>query len=162
MEQKNWSLRAGFFKKKSDFFELMICDKYRGKNGGPQSVNILGGSVQSINENAQALVVASKEIGLNVNVDITKYVAMSRDQNTGQSHSMKIDNNSFERVEEFKYLGTTLMNQNFIEEQIKGRVKSGNAFCHLVQNVLSSSLLSKNLKIKMYRTIILPVFFVWV
>jgi len=70
---------------------------------------------------------------------------------------MKIDNSSFERVEEFKYLGTTLTNQNSIQEEIKSRLKSGNACYHLMQNLLSSSLLSKNLKIKIYRTIILPV-----
>jgi hypothetical protein len=67
---------------------------------------------------------------------------------------MKIDNSSFERVEEFKYLGTTLKNQNSIQEEIKSRLKSGNACYHSVQNLLSSSLLSKNLKIKIYRTII--------
>jgi hypothetical protein len=50
---------------------------------------------------------ASKEIGLEVNADKTKYVFMSRDQNAGRSHSMKIDNRSFEMVEEFQYLGTT-------------------------------------------------------
>ena len=70
---------------------------------------------------------------------------------------MKIDNSFFERVEDFKYLGTTLTNQNSIQEEIKSRMKSGNAHNHLVQNLLSSSLLSKNLKIKVYRTIILPV-----
>jgi len=70
---------------------------------------------------------------------------------------MQIDNSSFERVEEFKYLGTTLTNQNSIREEIKSRLKSGNACYHLVQNLLSSSLLSRNLKIKIYRTIILPV-----
>jgi len=59
-------------------------------------------------------------------------------------------------VEEFKYLGTNL-NQNSIQEKIKSRLKSGNACYHLVQNILSSNLLSKNLKIKIYRTIILPV-----
>ena len=59
-------------------------------------------------KNAEALIVASKEIGLEVNVDKTKNMVMSRDQNTGRSHSMKIDNSSFEMVEEFKYLGTTL------------------------------------------------------
>jgi hypothetical protein len=62
-----------------------------------------------------------------------------------------------ERVEEFKYLGRTLTYQNSIQEEIKSRLKFGNACCHLVQNLLSSSLLSKNLKFKIYRTIILPV-----
>jgi hypothetical protein len=61
------------------------------------------------------------------------------------------------RVEEFKYLGTTLTDQNSIKEEIKSRLKLGNACCHSVQNLLSSSLLSKNLNIKIYRTIILPV-----
>jgi len=82
---------------------------------------------------------------------------MSRDQNAGRSHSMKIDNSSFERVEEFKYLETTLRDQNSILEEIKSRLKTGNACYHSVQNLLSSRLLSKNLKIKIYRTIILPV-----
>jgi hypothetical protein len=62
-----------------------------------------------------------------------------------------------ERVEKFKYLGTTLTNQNYFQEEIKSRLKSGNACYHSVQNLLSSSLLSKNLKIKIYRNIILPV-----
>jgi len=69
----------------------------------------------------------------------------------------RIDNITFERVEEFKYLGTTLTHQNSIEEEIKSRLRPGNACYHSVQNLLSSRLLSKNLKIKIYRTIILPV-----
>jgi hypothetical protein len=56
-----------------------------------------------------------------------------------------------------EYLRTTLMNQNRIQEEIKSRLKSGNACYHSVQNLLSSSLLSKNIKVKIYRTIILPV-----
>ena len=111
-------------------------------------VNILGGSAHTIKENAEALVVASKEIGLEVNAGKTKYMVMSQDQNARQSHSIKIDNGSFEGVEEFKYLGKTLTHQNSIQEEIKNRLKSGNACYHLVQNLLSSSLLSKNLKIK--------------
>ena len=71
---------------------------------------------------------------------------------------MKVDNSSIERMEEFKYLGRTLTNQNCIQEEIKSRLKLGNACYHSVQNLLSSSLLSKNLNIKIYRTIILPVF----
>ena len=70
---------------------------------------------------------------------------------------MKIDSGSFERVEEFKYLGTTLTNQISIQEEIKNRLKSGNSCYHSMQNLLSSSLLSKNLKTKICRTIILPV-----
>ena len=64
---------------------------------------------------------------------------------------------SFEMEEEFKYLGTTLTNQNSIQEEIKSSLKSGNSYYHLVQNILSSSLLSKNIYIKIYGTIILPV-----
>jgi len=74
----------------------------------------LGGSVHTLKENAETLVVASKEIGLEVNADKTKYMVMPRDQNAGRSHSMKNDNSFFERVEEFKYLGTTLTNQDSI------------------------------------------------
>jgi len=66
----------------------------------------------------------------------------------------------FEMVEQFKYLVTTLMNQNSIQEEIKTRTKSGNACYHSVQNLLSSSLLSKNIKIKIYRTIALPVVYI--
>jgi len=60
-------------------------------------------------------------------------------------------------VEDFKYLVTSLTNQNSIQKEISSRFKSGKACWHSVQNLLSSSLLSKNLKIKIYRTIILPV-----
>jgi hypothetical protein len=89
--------------------------------------------------------------------DKTKYNVMSRDQTAGRSHSMKIDNSSFERVEEFKYSGAILTHQNSIHDEIKSRLKSGNACYHSVQNLLCSRLLSKNLKIKIYRNIILPV-----
>ena len=70
---------------------------------------------------------------------------------------MRIDNSTFERVDESKYLGTTLTIQNSIREEIKSRFRSGNACYYLVQNLLSSRLLSRKLKIKIYRTIILPV-----
>jgi hypothetical protein len=63
-------------------------------------------------------------------------------------HSVRIDNSTFEKTEEFKYLGTTLTNQNSIPEEIRSRLRSGNACYHSMQNLLSSRLLSKNLKIK--------------
>jgi len=120
-------------------------------------VNILRGSVDTVKKNAEALVAATKEIGLEVNAHKTKCMTVSRDQNTGRIHSMKIDNSSIERVEEFKHLGTTSTNQNSIQEEIKSRLKLGNACYYSVQNLLSFRLLVKILKIKIYRTIILPV-----
>jgi hypothetical protein len=71
-------------------------------------------------------VVTSEEIGLAVTVDITKYMGMSGDQNAGRSRHIKFDNTSFERVEQFKYLRTTLTNPNYIQEKIKSRLKSRN------------------------------------
>jgi len=111
--------------------QLLIC---------ADDVNILGGSVHTSKENAEALVLASKEIGLEVSADKTKtkYVVTSRDQNAGRSINMKVDNRSFERVEDFKYLGTNLVNQNSIQEGIKSRLKSGNACYHSVRNLLPS------------------------
>jgi len=97
-------------------------------------VNILGVSAHTVQEKAEALVAASKETGLELNADKTKNMVMSRDQDAGRSHAIKTDNSSFERVEEFKYLGTTLTNQNLIQEEIKSRLKSGSACYHSVQN----------------------------
>ena len=88
-------------------------------------VNILGRSIHTLKENADALVAATREIGLEVNADKTKYMVMSRDQNAGRIHSEKIDNSTFDRVEDFKYLGIILTNQNSIAEEIKSRLKSG-------------------------------------
>jgi len=115
----------------------------------------LGRNLHAIKKNAEALIVDCKEIGLEVNTDKTKYMVMSRDQNAEGSHSVKTDSSSFEKVEEFKYLGANLTNQNSIQGEIKSILKSGNALCLSVQNLLSSSLLSKYLKIKIYRTICL-------
>jgi hypothetical protein len=82
---------------------------------------------------------------------------VSWDQNAVQTREIKIGNRSFENVSQFKYLGTTVTNQNFIREEIKRRLNSGNACYHSVQNLLSSRLLLKNVKIRIYKTIILPV-----
>ena len=77
-------------------------------------VNILGGSIHTLKKNAESLVVATREIGLEVSADKTKYMIMSRDQNAGRNHSVRTDNSTFHRVEEFKYLGITLTNQKSI------------------------------------------------
>jgi hypothetical protein len=110
-------------------------------------VNILGGNVHTLKENAEALLVATKETGLKVNAEKTKYMVMSRNRNAGRGHTVKIDNSSTERVEEFKYLGRPLIDQTSIQGEIKTRLKLGNACYHSVQNLLSSRLLSKTLNI---------------
>jgi hypothetical protein len=99
----------------------------------------------------------SKEVGLEINVEKTKYMLLSRYQIAGQNRNIKNANVSFENVSQFKYLGMPVTKQNLIQEEIKRRFNSGNACYHSVQSLLSSRLLSKNLKIRIYETVILPV-----
>jgi hypothetical protein len=80
---------------------------------------------------------------------------LSHHQNEGQNLDMKLA--WFENLSPFKYLGTTVTNQNLIYEEIKRRLNSGKACYHSVQNLLSSRLLVKNIKIRIHKTIILPV-----
>ena len=70
---------------------------------------------------------------------------------------MKIDNSSFVGVEQFRYLGTTIGNQNSIQKEIKSSLSSRTVCCHSVQNPLPSTLLPKNIKIKIFRTAVLPI-----
>jgi sorting nexin-29 len=120
-------------------------------------VNLLGDSIDTKRKNTKTLIEASEEVGLKINVEKTKYMLLSIHQNVGQNRGIKIANKSLENVTQFKYLGTTVTNQNLIQEEVKRRLNSGNACYHSVQNILSSRLLSKNLKIRIYKTIILPV-----
>jgi hypothetical protein len=84
-------------------------------------VNLLGDNIDTIYKNTETLTDGSKEVGLEVTVEKTKYMLVSRDQNAGQNRDIKIVNRSFENVSQFKYLGTKATYPNMIEEEIKRR-----------------------------------------
>jgi hypothetical protein len=111
-------------------------------------VNILGEKIDTIHKNTKALLDASEEVGLEVNPEKTRYMLMSRCQKAGQWHCIKRANRSFENVAKFKYLGTTPTDQNCIHEEIKSRPNLESASYHSVQSMLSSCLLSRNVRVK--------------
>jgi hypothetical protein len=120
-------------------------------------VNLLGNSINTIKENKDTLLEASGDVGLETNAEKTKYMILSYHPNSGQNQSIRTANESYKNVAKFKYLGMTLTNKNDIHDEIKSRLNSGNACHYSVRNLLYSSLISRNLKIKIYRTVILTV-----
>jgi hypothetical protein len=110
-------------------------------------VNLLGDNIDTIKKNTKTLIDISW-VGLEINVEEAKYMLLSPHQNVGQNRDKKLVNRLFENVLQFRYLGITVTNQNLIQEKIKRRINPGNICYHSVQNLLSSRLLSRNLKIR--------------
>jgi hypothetical protein len=106
---------------------------------------------------SQTMICHRGTITIAVFCDVTKYMLLSRHQNAGQNHDIERANRCFENVAQFRYLGTNVTNQNLIKEEINRRLNSGNDCYHSVQNLLSSRLLSKIIKIRIYKIIILSV-----
>jgi hypothetical protein len=90
--------------------QLLVCS---------DDVTLLDDSVNTIKENSETLLEANRDIGLEINAEKAKYMIMSRHPNSGQNQNIRIANELFENVAKFKYLGTTLTNQNDIHDEIK-------------------------------------------
>jgi hypothetical protein len=122
-----------------------------------EEVNILEQNIYTLQKNTEALLDASKEDGLEANSEKTKYMLMPC-KKAGQKHSIKIANRSFECVAKFTYKGTTLKDQ---KKENKSRLNSKNACYHSVQSLLSSCLLSRNVKVKNIQNHNSASYFVW-
>jgi hypothetical protein len=120
-------------------------------------VNLLGDNIDTIKKSMETLIDASKEVGLEINVGKTKCILLPCNQHAGQNRDIKIVDLLFENVSQFRYLVTVLTYKNLIQEEITRILTSGNACYCLVQNLLSFRLLSKNIKIRICKTMILPV-----
>jgi hypothetical protein len=111
----------------------------------------------TIEKNTEILIDASNEVGPEADTEKAMYILFSLHQNAEQNHDQETANRSFENVVQFKYVGTTATNHNLIQEETETRLNSGNVCYHSVQNILSSHLLSKKVKSRIYKIIIFPV-----
>jgi hypothetical protein len=100
--------------------------------------------------NTEALVVIRKRIGLEVNAEKTKYMIILEINMQDILATLRIDNKHFERVEQFRYLGTTLTNQNYVHVETKSIL---NICYHSAQNIFCYSLPSSDIETKICRTV---------
>jgi hypothetical protein len=119
-------------------------------------VNLLEENIDTIKKNSETLTDPSKEVGLKVNAKESKYMLLSHHQNAGQNHNIKTGNGYFENVAQFKYFRTTVTNQNMIQKKIKRRLNSDNICYNSIQNLLPFYLLSENVIVIIFKTVILP------
>ena len=109
-------------------------------------VNMLGENLQTSRENTEIFIKASKDIGLEVDSEKTKYMITSCQQNIVQNQNIVTTHSSFENMEKFKYLGVTVTNT-------KRRIYMGNEYYYSLEKILSARRLSKKLKVETYKTV---------
>jgi hypothetical protein len=100
---------------------------------------------------------SSKDVGLAINIGKTKYKEVGRRRMLMTNELITVGSNSYEKVNIFNFLGSLLTNQNYIHVEIRYTLKAGQSCYYSFQSLLSPRLLSKNLKMKIYETLILPV-----
>jgi hypothetical protein len=120
------------------------------------NVNLLVDDMDTINRNTEIVIDASKGVDIEVNIEKTKYMLVSHNQNADQNRNIKIGNRSFENVSQFKYLGMTVTIQNVIQKENKRILNSGHACYNSAQNLPSSCLPLKTIEVGIYNTMILP------
>jgi hypothetical protein len=123
----NYNINNIYFDNNIIFLSKGLCPLLYKVRKLYEGIFVLIKVIYTIKKHTETLIDASEEVGLEINIEKTKYMLLSRHQNVGQNRDIKITNRLFENVSQFKYLGTTVTNQNLIQEEIKRRLNSGNA-----------------------------------